>query len=239
MALVASAIAARRPDLDLLAATLVTSGARFTSRGIPIVASGPEPPSGGFPTTSVAGLLRDLPVVPACLHYLRQIRRHARADDVAVVGGDTFLLGLARIAFRKPAVHLALAKSVHGQPHTRFEHALLRRWASLVLARDEATAAALGSHHVRAEFFGNPLVDYDIDSLLRSRAARTDSGSPPSSRCCLAVVPKRRPIWCDCWRSVRSWQNRRDRSAPGLTRSPRNAASTRRGRPAGRSSARA
>jgi uncharacterized protein (TIGR03492 family) len=158
-ALVAAAVAARQPDVDIRAATLVTQGAPFASRGVPVVVHGIEPPSGGFPTASLAALLRDLPAAPAYLRYVQQIRRLAHRDDVVVAAGDTFLLGLARFAFRTAAVHLALAKSVHGQPHSRVEHAILRRWTSLVFARDDATADALRSHGVRAEFHGNPLVD--------------------------------------------------------------------------------
>lgn len=159
-ALIASELRARRSQLDLVAAPLVTPGLEFAARHVAVAMAGTAPPSGGFPTASVRTLLRDLPSVPAYFGYARRLRRLVRRDDQFVAAGDVFLTGLARLAFGRAGVHVALAKSVHGQPHSRIERALLRRWARLVIVRDEATAAHLESHAVRAVFLGNPLVDH-------------------------------------------------------------------------------
>jgi len=159
-ALIASELLARRSGLEMIAAPLVTPGTEFTGRGVPVAVTGAAPPSGGFPTASVRTLVRDLPTVPTYFAYVRRLRRLARDTDVFVAAGDVFLVGLARLAFGKAGVHVALAKSVYGRPHSRLERALLRRWARLVFARDQATAAHLGSHGVRAVFLGNPLIDH-------------------------------------------------------------------------------
>jgi uncharacterized protein (TIGR03492 family) len=158
-ALVAREIRLRRPALELIAAPLVTTGAEFANHGIPCALSGALPRSGGFPAASLLALLRDLPRVPAYVSYVRRLRRLRRPDDAFVACGDVFLLGLGRIAFGRAGAHLALPKSVYGQPHSALERALLRPWATIVLARDQATADALHARGVRAAFVGNPLVD--------------------------------------------------------------------------------
>ena len=158
-ALVAAALARMRPGLPVIGAPLVTNGREFSSRGLRVATTGVLPPSGGFPATSVQTLIRDLPTVPRYAGYVRRLRRLRCQGDACIVAGDVFLLGLGRLGLGRAAVHLALAKSVHGRPHSRVEHVLLRRWAELVLARDEATAQRLQDRGVRATFLGNPLVD--------------------------------------------------------------------------------
>ncbi len=175
-ALVARSVAERQPAADILAATLVTPGVPFTARGFRVVVAGVEPPSGGVPFGSLGIFVRDLPAIPACYRYVRDLHRLAQRDDVVVVAGDTFLLGLGRRAFRRPAIHIALAKSVHGRRHSRVEHALLRRWASVVFARDESTAARLRAHGVRSEFLGNPLIDGDFSSAAAPGDALSRTG---------------------------------------------------------------
>jgi tetraacyldisaccharide 4'-kinase len=175
-ALIATELRARRPTLAVVAAPLVTPGIEFTARSVPVAVAGTAPPSGGFPFASVATLVRDLPTVPAYLTYLRRLRRLALAGDQFVTAGDVFLTGVAHLAFGKRGVHVALAKSVHGQPHTRIERVLLGRWASLVFARDAETAAHLAAHGMRACFAGNPLVDHlavvSADAATRARPGR-------------------------------------------------------------------
>jgi uncharacterized protein (TIGR03492 family) len=158
-ALVASELLKRRPGLPLSAAPLVTSGDEFAARGVPTPITGKTPPSGGFPTANLRTLLRDLPAIRDHVAYVRHLRRLVRPGDEFVAVGDVFLTGLGRLAFRRRGVHVALAKSAYGRRHSRIEHHLLRRWTSLVFARDEATAADLDRHGVRAVFVGNPLVD--------------------------------------------------------------------------------
>ncbi len=158
-AAIAAAVRARRSSADIVAAPLVTGGTEYTSRGVTIATSGAPPPSGGFSTAAFRTFVRDLPFARRCWQYVRVLRHLAARDDQFVSAGDVFLTGLARVAFRKPGVHVALAKSVYGQPHTRLEARLLRGWTRLVFARDQATADHLGARGVRAVFEGNPLVD--------------------------------------------------------------------------------
>jgi uncharacterized protein (TIGR03492 family) len=158
-AVIASALAARRPRVETCGAPLVTEGEAYARRGIPLATRGWMPPSGGFPATSLTTALRDASALPRYGGYVRRLRRSKSRDDIGVPVGDTFLLGLARMAFGARTLHVAVAKSVHARPHSAVERLLLRRWKSIVLARDEATAEHLVRSGVRASCEGNPLVD--------------------------------------------------------------------------------
>jgi uncharacterized protein (TIGR03492 family) len=158
-AAVARELLARRADLRLVAATLVTPGAEFSRYGIPVERAGAAPRSGGFPAAGLRTAIDDLHAVPGYFAFLRHLHRSANKDDQFLAVGDVFLTGLARLGFGKRGLHVALAKSVYGCPHSALECVLLKRWTRLVFARDAATAAHLQAKRVRAVFAGNPLVD--------------------------------------------------------------------------------
>jgi uncharacterized protein (TIGR03492 family) len=188
-ALIASELWERRPGLELSSAPLVTSGEEFSARGVPTPITGSTPPSGGFPIADLRTLLRDLPAIRDHFSYARQLRRLVRPGDEFLAVGDVFLTGLARLAFRGNGIHVALAKSLHGRRHSRVEHHLLRRWTWLVFTRDEATAADLRRHGVRAVFVGNPLVD--SLAVRASSAVRPPKTSGPTAddACTVLLLP--------------------------------------------------
>src|SRR5207302_500431 len=78
--------------------------------------------------------------------------------DLVVASGDVYCLAMARLA-GAPTVLVAGPKSEHMAPHSALEIWLIRRMASQVFARDEATAAALRRRGVRAEFVGTWMID--------------------------------------------------------------------------------
>lgn len=158
-AAVARELLARRGDLRLIAATLVTTGAEFSRCDFPVEVVGTAPRSGGFPAASLRTAIGDLRAVPGYFAFLRHLRRSASKCDRFLAVGDVFLTGLSRLGFGKPGLHVALAKSVYGRRHSVLECALLKRWTRLVFTRDAATAAHLQAKGVRAVFVGNPLVD--------------------------------------------------------------------------------
>ena len=96
------------------------------------------------------------------LGFWRAQRRTLRAQrgrvDLVVASGDVYCLAMARLA-GAPTVLVAGPKSDHIAPHSALEIWLIRRMASQVFARDEATAAALRRRGVRAEFVGTWMID--------------------------------------------------------------------------------
>lgn len=161
-ALIACELRARCPELGLLAAPLLTPGAAFERCGVAVVAPGTAPPSGGFPTASARTMLGDLPTVPAYFRYVGKLRRLREPEDFFVAVGDVFMVALARLAFGRSGVLVALPKSVYGRRYSAVEYRVLRWCSSTVFARDQATCEALKAAGVRAEFAGNPLVDRPV-----------------------------------------------------------------------------
>lgn len=171
-----------------LATALMESGCRMAVRAVPLVDDGAPyralgierlgpcrtMPSGGLTVHSLAALRADLKAgfVPMTLAQVAALGR-LRSDALVVVG-DIYaqvLAALPRTGFR--AVVQPLVSAHHraaGGPsrlHRYFmerisypERALMRHLASVVYARDEATARWLRDRGVRqALALGNPMVD--------------------------------------------------------------------------------
>ena len=166
-ALIARELRTVRPDLCVSGISIVTPGWEYARHSIPILYEGEMPPSGGFPTKSLPGLLRDLHFLPKQVCGLRAfVRKQTTIDNVVAVGDITLLL-IARKMFHKPTVLVALPKSDYKRPHSLLETSLLRRIACPVLTRDACTRDTLCLRHIDAFYLGNPLMDGLTPSGLR------------------------------------------------------------------------
>jgi uncharacterized protein (TIGR03492 family) len=158
-AIVAARLAADQPGVQVGGAPLLSDGAEYRVRGVPVLTAGWMPWSGGFSTLSLGTWLRDLPFLAHVARFRRELASRRRDIDAVVVVGDVFLLLLARAALPPRPVFIALAKSNYHQPHSAVECAILRRAPRVVLTRDELTRLALADRHIRARFLGNLLMD--------------------------------------------------------------------------------
>jgi uncharacterized protein (TIGR03492 family) len=132
-----------------------------TRSGEPMVDVGPRKsmPSGGLIAMgNVRNLARDVGAGLLGLTWAQtRFLRAARGTyDAAVAVGDAYALAMTLLA-RTPTVFVGSAKSVDVAPYGRFEERVLAR-ASACFVRDEATAAMLRRHGVRAEA-ANAIVD--------------------------------------------------------------------------------
>lgn len=117
-------------------------------------------PSGGLIAYwNFANLIRDVRagLVGLTLRQYGFLRRQ-RKRSVVVAVGDVYCLAACLFFARRPTVFVATAKSQHVAPHSPLEIGIARR-ASIVFARDAATAQALLSRGVRAEYAGNLMMD--------------------------------------------------------------------------------
>jgi uncharacterized protein (TIGR03492 family) len=192
-AALADALVARDASLELRAFPLVDRGEAFAARGIARLGPCRAMPSGGFTLHSWANLRADLGagflgMTGRQLGVLARLR-----SDAVVVVGDVYaqaLAGLVRGRFRavlQPLVSAHLRSASPPAPHRYFmerisypERALMRHLASVVYARDEATARWLRDHGVRlAVALGNPMVDRAVGRPL--------PGLPPGAH--IALLP--------------------------------------------------
>lgn len=134
-------------------------GGDYLKCGIPVLTEGRIPPSGGFPTMSAAGFLKDIPSTFRHIQYYETLKAYRDNIDGVVVVGDLFLLLMAYFIFKKNIIHFSLPKSDFNHPHFRIEEKLFKKLARRVLARDAHTAQTLKSHGVDALFLGNPIMD--------------------------------------------------------------------------------
>lgn len=133
-------------------------------------------PSGGF---ALRGSWRDVWAdlwAGMAAHWRGQratLRRERGRHRVVIAIGDVYCLQMAALA-RAPAVFIATAKSEYNEPHRWLERLLIRRRATLVFTRDEATADALRRAALPATYVGNPLMDTIV--TIGAPLARDDGG---------------------------------------------------------------
>ena len=158
-ALIARELKKLRPQAEITGAPLISWGREYVKRGIPLLTRARVPPSGGFPTRSLKGLLLDVSAAHVPLKYFLTLRKRRADIDYTVVVGDVPLLILGYLALRKQILFLAPAKSDYQRPHYRIEEFFMRKIPWKVLTHDEYTAENLRKKGISALFLGNPMMD--------------------------------------------------------------------------------
>ncbi|MCX7882967.1 MAG: lipid-A-disaccharide synthase-related protein [Brevinematales bacterium] len=176
----------RGQSFRVMGASLISEGKDYLSRGIEIVYASHVPPSGGFPTHSLKGLLADLfsgsMITP--FQFIKTLKSHAHKTKLAVVVGDVALLFLTRQGLPGvPLVFLSLPKSDYIAPHYPIEEWYIVKHTSTFLTRDAYTATNLQKKHIPALFLGNPIVDeLEPSSVLSFSPEKPILGLLPGSR---------------------------------------------------------
>lgn len=185
-AIIASELKKLKPEIQVTGAPLISKGEEYEKRGIPLLIKSKVPPSGGFPTRSVKGFLKDIltsSYIP--LRYCLTLKRNKEKTDCVVAVGDISLLLLGYLGFHKKIIFLAPAKSDYQNPHYKIEIWLMRKLCNKVFTHDEYTARNLRTEKVTASFVGNPMVDELVESQEVARPFRVASfiiGILPGSR---------------------------------------------------------
>ena len=185
-ALIATELKKMKPDIRIIGAPLISKGEEYEKRNIPLLIKGKVPPSGGFPTRSISGFIKDMitsSYIP--IKYCMILKKNREKVDCIVAVGDIFLLILAYLGFHKRIIFLAPAKSNYQNPHYKVETWLMRKLCIKVFTHDEYTAENLRKEKVNAEFVGNPMVDELTTNSQFSKSFR----AIPNSQFSIGLLP--------------------------------------------------
>ncbi len=179
-----------RGAVEISAYPLVGLGRAYPP-GVTLLEPRWEFPSGGFVARAGwATLWADLRhgLGRFWLAQRRTLRSMRERVDLVVAAGDVYCLVMAAAAGR-PTVYLALPKSEYIGPHSLLEEWIIRRIASQVFTRDEATAAALRRRGIPARCLGFPLMD--------TLAPSGETFGIPAERPVLTLLPGSKPAAFD------------------------------------------
>lgn len=158
-ATIAAEIKRKYPRIEVWGAPMITEGAEYAKRGIPVIAGGEVPPSGGFTLKSLRGFLLDLLFFHRHFHYYRKLKASRNDFDSVLVVGDFMLMMTAWFALRRRPVFFNIAKSCWKDPHYGIEEYFMRRIPAKVVTRDSYTEEQLGSKGIDTVYLGNPMMD--------------------------------------------------------------------------------
>jgi uncharacterized protein (TIGR03492 family) len=139
---------------------LVGSGHAFEDR-FEIVGPRVSPPSEGLFRESWRLAIRDLAsgVIGGHLRQLSFLRRNRADIGLAVAVGDLFPVLWAGLGGMKRVMFVGTAKSEFHHPYSALERLLLRILVDRSVVRDGATAQRLMEHGIKAQWFGNAMMD--------------------------------------------------------------------------------
>ncbi|MDD5528735.1 MAG: lipid-A-disaccharide synthase-related protein [bacterium] len=163
-AIIASALKKIRPDTNIIGVPLISGGEEYEKRNIPVLLKTKVPPSGGFTTRSLAGILDVLTGFYIPIRYCLALKKLRPKTDSVMITGDVFLLILGWLGTRKPIFFLAPAKSDYQNPHYKVELWIMKslihkKQIKQIFTHDEYTANNLRKNNIPATFVGNPMVD--------------------------------------------------------------------------------
>lgn len=149
------------PSHNILAAPLVGLGQPYRALEVQMAIPCATMPSGGFVKRNLKALLRDFRagLLGLIMRQAAALKKAKKDIDIVVAVGDIYPLLMAKLFVRQPIIFLPTAKSDYIAPHLPIEINFMRRWAKIVLPRDEKTAQALRESGVKAKYVGNAMMD--------------------------------------------------------------------------------
>src|SRR6056297_2339514 len=158
----------KKDDLNIDVLPIVGEGNRF--KDLPVNILGPEVklPSGGFARNSLTNLLKDLKagLLSKTYKQVRDLIKSRKEDELSVVVGDIYILLLTGIFKGGKIIFFPTAKSEYIEGHYKIERYLMKKFANLVLPRDEKTKNDLKAHNINTEFYGNLMMDcFNINNI--------------------------------------------------------------------------
>jgi len=159
--MIAREVIAEGESLNIAGFPLVGLGKAYTGAGIPVVGTQKAMPSGGFLRHGLSYVLKDIKagLISLTLQQIEDLKALGKNVSLLVSVGDIFPLFLGGRNVKAPMLFLSTAKSEYIQGHLGIECRLMRKYAGLVLARDERTAKALQQRGVPARYAGNVMMD--------------------------------------------------------------------------------
>jgi len=159
--MIAREVKAERESFNIAGFPLVGLGKPYEDAGIRVMGVQKTMPSGGFLRHGMRLVLEDIKagligLTVQQIRCLKSIRENVR---LTVSVGDVYPLFLAGRYVKSPILCLSTAKSEYIKGHLGIECRLMRKYADLVLARDERTSKALSELGVPARYAGNVMMD--------------------------------------------------------------------------------
>lgn len=151
----------RKHEIEPDVMPLVGKGSFYSKIGAKILGRTRNMPSGGFLTSPLA-ILKDLFAGVLFYHLVQIIRLfiyRGKYEKVICVG-DVFCMLMGAIAKGSaPLYFLPTAKSDYIESHYKIEEYFIRKYASVVFARDEITANGLKAVAINCFSLGNVMMD--------------------------------------------------------------------------------
>ena len=159
--MIAREVSAERESSNIAGFPLVGLGKAYTDAGIRVTGSQMTMPSGGFLRHGLPFVLRDIKagLIGLTVQQIKDLKSIRDSVSLVVAVGDIYPLFLGGRYAKAPMLFLSTAKSEYIKGHLGIECRLMRKYADLVLARDERTSKALSELGVPAQYAGNVMMD--------------------------------------------------------------------------------
>lgn len=159
---------AKKEQINIGVLPIVGKGDHFQNLPVDIIGPQNELPSGGFARNSFINLLKDLRagLLSSIYKQIKTLKKSKNKYDLSVVVGDVYILLLTGFFKGGNIIFLPTAKSEYINSHYTVEKQIMKKYADIVLPRDQKTKEDLVKHGVKADFFGNLMMDcFDIKKL--------------------------------------------------------------------------
>jgi len=139
---------------------IVGMGRAYETLRVDLLNPRQEMPSGGFirkPGAFFSDICSGL--IGLTLGQMGTLRKLRKKVSLSICIGDTYVLWLAGFCAGGKIVFLPTAKSDYMERHFWIERFLMRKYARVVITRDELTAQSLRKSGINAQYLGNVLMD--------------------------------------------------------------------------------
>jgi uncharacterized protein (TIGR03492 family) len=125
-------------------------------------------PSGGFARNSWQNLFVDIKsgLLVNTFKQIKELRKKKKKTDLSIVVGDVYILLLTGLFLGGNIIFIPTAKSEYINGHYKIEKYLMKKYADLVLPRDQKTTDDLEKNGINVEFNGNLMMDcFEIKNI--------------------------------------------------------------------------
>ena len=155
-------------NLNISVLPIVGEGNRFETLSVEILGPRESLPSGGFARNSWQNLFKDIKsgLLVNTFKQIKELRKQKKKADLSIVIGDVYILLLTGLFLGGNIIFIPTAKSEYINGHYKIEKYLMKKYADLVLPRDQKTTDDLGKNGINVEFNGNLMMDcFEIKNI--------------------------------------------------------------------------
>jgi uncharacterized protein (TIGR03492 family) len=155
-------------NLNISVLPIVGEGNRFETLPVEILGPRESLPSGGFARNSWQNLFVDIKsgLLVNTFKQIKELRKKKKKTDLSIVVGDVYILLLTGLFLGGNIIFIPTAKSEYINGHYKIEKYLMKKYADLVLPRDQKTTDDLEKNGINVEFNGNLMMDcFEIKNI--------------------------------------------------------------------------